>query len=61
MVDAPTVTDNLVFVGSYDGNVYALNAFTGAEVWNYNTDNDVASSPAVADGIVYAGSFTGSL
>jgi hypothetical protein len=36
--------------------VYCLDATTGALVWNYTTDGEVISSPAVADGYVYVGS-----
>jgi outer membrane protein assembly factor BamB len=44
-------------VGSWDGNVYAINATTGTELWNYTTGNEMFSSPAVANGVVYVGSF----
>ena len=37
-------------------NVYALNATTGALLWNYTTGGSVYSSPAVANGVVYVGS-----
>jgi outer membrane protein assembly factor BamB len=46
----------VVYVGSNDQNVYALNAATGAELWSYTTGYDVVSSPAVANGVVYVGS-----
>ena len=46
----------LVYVGSADYNVYALNANTGAKVWNYATDGIIISSPTIANGIVYIGS-----
>jgi hypothetical protein len=47
----------MVFIGSDDDNVYALNAVTGALVWKYQTGGMVdPSSPAVANGIVYVGS-----
>jgi outer membrane protein assembly factor BamB len=46
----------VVYVGSYDGNIYALNATTGANVWNYTTGASVYSSPSVANGVVYVGS-----
>ena len=36
-----------------DGNVYALNAHTGAKLWTYSTGDTVDSSPAVADGVVF--------
>lgn len=53
---SPTVADGMVFVGSYDCNVYALDATDGTKIWNYATIRSVASSPAVADGVVYVGS-----
>jgi outer membrane protein assembly factor BamB len=45
----------MVFVGSFDGNIYALNATNGAKLWSYVATDVVTSSPAVADGIVYVG------
>jgi len=53
---SPAVVDGMVFVGSNDGNVYALDQHTGAHIWNYSTGNAVMSSPAVVDGKVYVGS-----
>jgi outer membrane protein assembly factor BamB len=46
----------VVYVGSPEGNVYALNAKTGAKLWSYTTPNPVGSSPVVANGMVYIGS-----
>jgi glucose dehydrogenase len=46
----------MVYIGSSDANLYALNATTGALVWSYPTNQFVYSSPAVADGVVYVGS-----
>ena len=40
-----------------DGNVYALDAATGAKLWSYTTGEEVESSPAVANGVVYVGSY----
>ena len=47
---SPVVVGNVVYVGSGDGNVYALNATNGAQLWNSS-----GSSPAVANGVVYVG------
>jgi hypothetical protein len=47
----------LVYVGSTDDCVYALNAATGVLVWSYRTGSDVYSSPAVSNGVVYIGSY----
>jgi outer membrane protein assembly factor BamB len=49
----------VVYVGSNDWNVYALNAGTGAQLWSYMTRKSVASSPAVANGMVYVASWDG--
>jgi outer membrane protein assembly factor BamB len=54
---SPAVANGVVYVGSGDGNVYALNASTGALVWSYATGGGVYfSSPAVSNGVVYVGS-----
>ena len=46
----------VVYVGSGDRNIYALNASSGALLWSYTTGGEVFSSPAVANGVVYVGS-----
>jgi outer membrane protein assembly factor BamB len=56
---SPAVAGGIVYVGSDDDNVYALNAETGTQVWKYTTGGFVDSSPAVAGGIVYVGSGDG--
>jgi serine/threonine-protein kinase len=53
---SPAVANGVVYVGSYDQNVYALNAKTGSKLWSYATGNLVESSPAVANGMVFVGS-----
>ena len=58
---SPAAGDGIVYVGSYDHNVYALNARTGAKVWNYTTGSVVYSSSLVANGIVYVGSGGGTI
>jgi len=50
------VGNGVVYIGSEDGNVYALNARTGAKLWSYFTGFRVTSCPAVANGILYVGS-----
>ena len=53
---SPAVVDGVVYIGSGDGNVYALNARTGKKLWQYTTGGSVESSPAVVEGVVYVGS-----
>jgi outer membrane protein assembly factor BamB len=45
-----------VYIGSYDANLYALDAATGDKEWSYTTGNAIFSSPTVANGTVYVGS-----
>jgi outer membrane protein assembly factor BamB len=54
---SPAVANGIVYVGSGDNKVYALNATTGKQVWSYTTGGQVSfSSPDVANGVVYIGS-----
>jgi outer membrane protein assembly factor BamB len=59
----PVVANGIIYIGSSDGNLYAVNGFTGAQVWTFATgtflDND--SGLAVANGIVYLGARNGNL
>jgi outer membrane protein assembly factor BamB len=55
-LSSPAVANGVVYVGSLNHNVYALDARTGAKLWSYATDNIVRSSPSVANGAVYVGS-----
>lgn len=54
---SPAVVDGIVYIGSDDNRVYALESETGMEKWNFTTEGRVISSPAVAEGIVYVGSY----
>jgi len=45
-----TTPNGVVYAGSQDHNVYALDATTGTKVWNYKTRGIVSSSPTVAMG-----------
>jgi outer membrane protein assembly factor BamB len=56
VTSSPAVADGIVFVGSNDTQVYALDATTGTRIWNYTTGGNVTSSPATAYGMVFVGS-----
>lgn len=56
-LSSPAVVNGVVYFGSGDGNVYALDAASGALKWKYQTGDVVHASPAVADGVVYVGSW----
>lgn len=56
-LSSPVVVNGLVYFGSGDGNVYALDAASGALKWKVQTGDVVHASPAVADGLVFVGSW----
>jgi outer membrane protein assembly factor BamB len=51
---SPVVAKGVVYVGSDDGNIYALDASTGVYLWVRDMSG-VDSSPVVAKGVVYVG------
>ena len=56
-LSSPAVWNGAVYFGSGDGNVYALDAATGAVKWKYRTGDVVHASPAIADGTLFIGSW----
>lgn len=52
---SPEVADGVVYIGSRDHSLYAIDAVTGKERWRYRAGGAVTSSPAVTDGLVYFG------
>jgi outer membrane protein assembly factor BamB len=49
------VVNGLVVAGSRDKKIYAIDAKTGKEAWNFVTDGQVDASPVVVGGKVYIG------
>ena len=58
---SPALWDGIVYFGSLDGKLYAIDAMTGKAKWVFKTGNMVYSSPAVSNGIVYFGSWDNNL
>jgi outer membrane protein assembly factor BamB len=58
---SPVVDDGLVFVGSADANIYAIDLEKGSRVWAYKTTDAVEATPCVAAGSVFVGSADGFL
>jgi outer membrane protein assembly factor BamB len=54
---SPTVVNGIVYIGSENGNFFALNATNSFQIWNYSTGNTpgIWSSPAVVNNVVYVG------
>ena len=57
VLSSPAIVGGVMYVGSEDGHLYALDATTGNILWRATTGGIVWSSPAVVKGVVYAGSY----
>jgi len=57
VISSPAVADNIVYVGSTDCNLYAIDLATGAQKWKFETKGWVVSSPAIDAGTVYFASY----
>lgn len=58
---SPAVVNGVVYFGSRDYHIYALDAETGNQLWSFKADSWVESSPVVVDGVLYCGSNDGHL
>ena len=58
---SPAVADGMLYMGSSDGNVYALDTRNGAIKWKLKTQKAIISSPAVTQIGVCIGSQDGNL
>lgn len=52
----PSFHDGIIYIGSYDNNLYALNGATGEFLWKYPTEGGIVSRPVVYENNVYFGS-----
>ncbi|MCF7732531.1 MAG: PQQ-binding-like beta-propeller repeat protein [Akkermansiaceae bacterium] len=55
------IKDDILSTADFSGRIFALAASTGHELWRYETDRPIWSSPLVADGKAYVGTDTGEL
>ena len=56
---SPVCSNGVIYFGSGDHHVYAVDAASGALRWKFATDNIVHTSPAIHQDKVYVGSFDG--
>jgi len=55
VLSTPTVSNNVVYVGSQDTYVYALDAQTGVRLWRHRLGGPIYPSPVVANGVLFVG------
>ena len=58
---SPIIYRNIIFVGCYDGNLYAIDIATREKKWKFKTEGSIDSTVAIENDIVYFGSNDGNL
>lgn len=56
-ISGASVYGNIIYTGSADGHLFAIDANSGTEKWRYKTDGPVHSIPVIAEGMVFTGSY----
>jgi len=56
-LSSPVISNGLVYFGSGDTNIYALDSDTGSLKWKFKTGDVVHASPALANGTLFIGSW----
>ena len=54
VVVSPTVVEGVVYAGSDENSVYALDADTGNPLWSFEAESDLSLPPLVSGGVVFA-------
>lgn len=58
---SPLLKGNRLYVGDWDGRVWALDARTGRTIWRYRTRGPIKGGVAVSGNRLYVGSYDGQL
>lgn len=53
--------DHLIYFGSSDGNIYALDSNRGILKWKFKTRGEIHATPVIRDSVVFAGSMDGNM
>jgi outer membrane protein assembly factor BamB/tRNA A-37 threonylcarbamoyl transferase component Bud32 len=53
---SPRMAENVIFVGSYDNNLYAVNAEDGTFIWKFPAEGGIASTACIHEDLVLVGS-----
>ncbi len=58
-LSSPTIDGDIVYVGSGDGHIYAINAESGNLNWKFKTGGPVHATPTIHQDVLLIGSFDG--
>lgn len=58
---SPTVSGDVVYIGTADGRLYAVRAADGSAIWSFSTKGAINSTPAVDHGTVFVSSRDGNI
>ena len=58
---SPVVASGVVYFGSTDNKLYAVDALTGNKIWDFKTDGWIECSPAIHNETIFFGSNDGTL
>jgi outer membrane protein assembly factor BamB len=58
---SPAIVNNIVYIGSSDKHIHAIDVQTGKPLWSRLLDDEVETSPTVIDKVVYIGTLAGTL
>ncbi|MGD8792004.1 MAG: serine/threonine-protein kinase [Anaerolineae bacterium] len=58
---SPRIQDGVLYIGSYDHNIYALDAEDGTFIWKFATEGGIASTPCLHQDLLLIGSEDGNL
>lgn len=56
IISSPVIVRGILYIGSWDQQLYAFNATSGAKLWAQETGSSIGSSPAVAGNMAYIAS-----
>ncbi len=57
IVGTPVLFEDVLYVGSSDGKVYALSVTYGENKWDFDTGGKIWTAPTVSDGVVYVSNY----
>jgi eukaryotic-like serine/threonine-protein kinase len=58
---SPAIVNNIVYIGSSDKHIYAIDVQTGKQRWAVLLDDEVEASPTVIGKMVFIGTLTGTI